>query len=210
MIEKPMLRGHFHQAMFFISLGACLLLLIQTQSHKEFLSIMVYSTGVLALFGISALYHRIHWEPRPRLWMKRLDHAGIYIMIAGCMTPIAQIVLPEASGTKLLLIAWIVAAIGILQSLFFVNLPKIISASLYLIMGFLILPYLSELIPLMGKFNLLLLLTGGGAYAVGALAYGLKRPVFNPRVFGYHEFFHLMVCVGALFHFIMIYRIVNW
>lgn len=207
--QKPLLRGHFHQAMFFISLGACALLTMKSNTHDEFISTFVYSLGVLTMFGVSALYHRVTWSPKARLTMKRLDHSAIYIMIAGTFTPVCMLALPKDSGPKLLLSVWLVAALGICQSIFFVNLPKMISAILYLIVGFMVAPYLGELGPSLGRNNLFLLVAGGIAYSIGALSYGLKRPALNPQIFGYHELFHVLVSIGALLHFMMIYNILN-
>ena len=82
-VEKPLLRGHFHQSMFFVSLGASLLLIAKSHSQIQYISTIVYSFALLTMFGVSALYHRITWNPKKRLLMKRLDHAGIYLMIAG-------------------------------------------------------------------------------------------------------------------------------
>lgn len=208
-VEKPLLRGHFHQAMFFVSLGASLLLIAKSNTRLEYISTIIYSLALLTMFGVSALYHRITWNPEKRLFMKKLDHAGIYLMIAGCFTPITLLALPEASGMKLLILIWAVAFIGIVQSIFFVNLPKYISALLYIFMGYMIVPYFSELTASIGEKNLIWLIAGGIAYSIGAVAYGLKRPVFRPLVFGYHEFFHVMVIVGAVFHFIMIYSLIK-
>lgn len=206
---KPLLRGHFHQGMFFISLGACAVLISLSASSLETLATIIYSIAVLSMFGISTIYHRITWSPEKRQLLKRLDHAGIYIMIAGSFTPVCLLVMPEPDGKNLLLIIWLVALVGILQSIFFVNLPKMISALIYIGMSFVIIPYLSDLVPKLGTRNLSLLLAGGVVYIIGAVAYGLKRPAFKPHIFGYHEFFHIMVCVGAILHFLMIYNIVS-
>jgi len=205
---KPLLRGHSHQAMFFVSLGACSMLLTHSTSSKSLIGLCVYSFGVLLMFGISALYHRIHWEVKERALMKKLDHAGIYIMIAGTCTPVALSVLSDESGQSLLLGIWIVALIGVMQSIFFVHLPKIVSALIYLIPGYMIIPYMAELKTKLGSFNISLLLIGGVFYTVGALCYGLRKPVLFPRVFGYHEVFHALVCLGAIVHFILIYRFI--
>ena len=204
-VEKPLLRGHFHQAMFFVSLGASALLIAKSNSQIEYISTIIYSIALLTMFGVSALYHRITWSPTQRLLMKRLDHAGIYVMIAGCFTPITLLALPYETGIRLLTLIWIVAFIGIIQSILFIHISKMYSAVLYLIMGYMIVPYFPELISHIGYLNLMLLIGGGVAYSVGALVYGLKRPIFKPLVFGYHEFFHVMVSVGAIFHFILIY-----
>lgn len=203
--QKPLLRGHFHQAMFFVSLGSCTLLLLKCDNQTEFIPILIYSIGLLIMFGVSALYHRITWTPSRRLIMKRLDHASIYIMIAGSFTPITKLGMNSPDGENLLSLVWLVAFIGLLQSLFFVNLPKMISAILYLIMGFLVLPYLKGLLPALGIFKLSLLLLGGLSYTIGAISYGIKKPAFIPHIFGYHEFFHVMVSLGAILHFAMIY-----
>jgi hemolysin III len=208
-VEKPLLRGHFHQAMFFVSLGASILLVAKSDSRLEYISTVIYSIALLSMFGISALYHRITWNPTERFLMKRLDHAGIYLMIAGCFTPICLLGLPGNTGMKLLSLIWIVGFIGIIQSIFFVNISKMFSAILYLVMGYMIVPYFSELSAHIGYAKLSLLIGGGIAYSIGAISYGLKRPVFKPLVFGYHEFFHIMVSVGAILHFILIYSIMS-
>lgn len=198
---KPLLRGHFHQAMFFVTLGAGLTLIWKCDSLKEYLSMIVYIICALLMFGISALYHRITWGPEKRLLWRKLDHCGIYLMIAGSFTPVAALALPAESSITLLITIWTVAAFGTLQSLFFVNVPKIVNAVFYLVMGYLILPYLSDLTQRIGTTLTGLLIAGGLCYTAGAICYALKRPVLNPRVFSYHEVFHLFVNLGAALHF---------
>lgn len=206
---KPILRGHFHQAMFFVALGACLPLIFRCKSIPELLSIIVYSVCALTLFGVSSLYHRITWDEKTRAIWKKLDHSSIYLMIAGTFTPVAALGLEEKSATTLLITIWSVALVGIVQSIFFVNLPKIISAIIYIVAGYLILPYLSELNASIGSANIWLIAAGGISYTVGALCYGLKWPNLNPKVFGYHEVFHLFVNLGAVLHFIVINSLVS-
>lgn len=198
---KPLLRGHFHQAMFFITLGAGIPLILKCDTAKEYLSISVYISCALLMFGISTLYHRVTWPPEKRQIWRKLDHAGIYLMIAGTFTPIAALALPETSSVTLLITIWAVAAFGIIQSLFFVNLPKFVNALFYLVMGYLILPYLSELTKGIGSGSTLALISGGILYTIGAVCYALKRPVLSPGVFSYHEVFHIFVNLGAAFHF---------
>src|SRR5665647_2509646 len=142
MATKPLLRGHFHQAMFFIALGACLPLIMRCETNLERVAILIYSICALTMFGVSSLYHRVTWTTEQRSLWKKLDHAGIYLMIAGTFTPIALLGLEAASGKKLFITIWSVALIGILQSIFFVNLPKMVSAVIYLVAGYMILPYL--------------------------------------------------------------------
>lgn len=203
-IYKPLLRGHFHQEMFFIALGACIPLICRCDNARQFIATTVYSLGGLILFGVSALYHRINWIPKKRLIWKKLDHANIYLMIAGTFTPIALLGLAPERGTNLLILIWSVAIAGIFQSLFFVNIPKMASAVLYLIAGYLILPYISELKSSIGLANVWLIIAGGISYSIGAICYGLRFPNFRSRVIGYHEVFHIFVNIGAILHFIVV------
>lgn len=207
-LVKPLLRGHFHQAAFFVSLGACAMLLVETSGFTEVLSIIIYSLSVIALFGISALYHRPRWSPNARTWMKRLDHAAIFIMIAGTGTPLCLLAMPEPFGKNLLIIFWTAATMGIIQSLFWVKAPKIISAILYIVMGWLALPYLPEMSAALGTVSISLIIAGGIIYSVGALIYAFKRPDPVPHIFGYHEIFHLLVIVAAALHFIVIAKLI--
>ncbi len=208
-ITKPMLRGHFHQAMFFIALGACVPLILRSKTSQEWASTVIYSLCALALFGISALYHRVTWSSKKRAIWKKLDHAAIYLMIAGTATPVAILGLDEISGRNFLITIWLVAFVGMFQSIFFVNLPKMVSAVIYLIAGYLILPYISELSKSIGTANCWFIVAGGIAYSLGALSYGLKRPILNPKIFSYHEVFHLFVNAGAIFHFIVINSLIK-
>ncbi|MCE3014197.1 MAG: hemolysin III family protein [Proteobacteria bacterium] len=204
---KPLLRGHFHQAMFFVVLGAGIPLIYNSKGAATMISVAVYILCALMMFGISSLYHRITWSTEARLIWKKLDHAGIYLMIAGTFTPVCTLGLGPESSFNCLVTIWSVALVGMIQSIFFVNLPKLISASLYLIAGYLIIPYVGELRLNIGLGNVWLLVAGGVVYTLGALSYGLKRPVFNPRVFGYHELFHIFVNLGATLHFFVINNI---
>lgn len=203
-IVKPLLRGHFHQAAFFFAMGASAMLIAQSKNSKEVIATVIYSLAIVGLFGISALYHRPMWSPGPRAWMKRLDHAAIFVMIAGTATPLTLLAMQEGSGSKLLTIFWAAACIGIIQSVFWVKAPKLLSAVLYVIMGWLAFPYLPELQAALGTTSIVLLLVGGVIYTLGALVYAFKWPNPWPRVFGYHEIFHIMVIIAAVFHFIVI------
>ena len=206
---KPRLRGHFHQGMFFIALGALIPLALNCGTGPKLFAVLVYGVCALTMLGISTIYHRVTWNPEQRLLWKKLDHCGIYLMIAGTFTPVAVLGLNEESALKLLLTIWGVAFLGIVQSIFFVNVPKYISSMLYLIAGYLILPYISELSQNIGMANSVLIIVGGVVYSLGAISYALKRPKFRPEIFGYHEFFHLLINAGAIIHFIVVQSLVN-
>ena len=207
--KKPLLRGYFHEWMFFISIGACIPLISKSTNPNELIATIVYSIGIFMMFGFSALYPRINWRPKVLKVMRRLDHSSIFIMIAGSFTPICLLVLPDRLGLQLLLIIWIIAGIGIIQTVLFTNTPRMVRAGIYLIAGYMAIPYLSVLSSVMGFTNYALTVAGGTIYSVGAIGYGLKFPDFSPKYFGYHEFFHILVSVAAILHFIVIYSIVG-
>ena len=140
---KPLLRGYFHEWMFFISVGACIPLIANSTNSVELAATIVYSLGVCMMFGFSALYHRVDWRARVLIIMRKLDHSAIFIMIAGSFTPICLLVLPGDTGIQLLFIIWVIAGIGILQTILFTQTPRLIRASIYLVAGYMAVPYLS-------------------------------------------------------------------
>jgi hemolysin III len=206
---KPTLRGYIHQEAFFIFLGACALLIAKSSDPNSTLAATIYSIGVLSLFGISAIYHRPHWEPAPRTALKKFDHSAIFLLIGGTFTPFALLALPPDSGQKLLWTIWLVALAGILQSFIWVKAPKWVTASFYIATGWLILPYTEQLQATLGTNHLILIVAGGLTYTVGAVFYALHKPNLFPGKFGYHELFHLMTVIAAALHFIVIYKMIH-
>lgn len=207
-MTKPILRGHFHQAMFFISLGGLAVLLSLTNSNRELISIMVYAFGVLSMFGISALYHRINWSSQNRALFRKLDHSAIFVMIAGTFTPVAMLGLSAESSKILLLTIWGVTILGVVKSIWLTNLPKLLNAALYVGAGYVIYPYIDELSASLGANGMYLLVAGGFIYSIGAAIYAFKKPNPYPKYFGYHEVFHLLVNVAAILHFMAVYALV--
>ena len=207
MNKKPLLRGRSHEAMFFVSIGALLMLMALTTRGFELISIVVYAFGVVSMLGISALYHRVNWSVENRALMRKFDHSAIYLMIAGTFTPVAMLGLSGQSMGILLWTIWIVAIVGIVKSIWFTNLPKFLNVLLYLAAGVVIFPYMAELFDGIGLVAIILLAAGGIVYAIGAVIYAVKRPNPWPLYFGYHEVFHLLVIVAAILHFIMVYLI---
>lgn len=208
-LKKPLLRGYLHQETFFVSLGACSLLIAKSSNSSSLISSVVYSCGLLLMLGISALYHRPHWEPVPRARMKRLDHSAIFLLIAGTFTPVCLLALPSRDGHQLLRVIWIAALTGILQSVFWVRAPKWFTALFYVGVGWLAFPYLPEMKDSLGFRNLSLIAGGGVIYTGGAIFYAMKKPKLFPAVFGYHELFHLFTVIAAGMHFIVIYQLIR-
>lgn len=206
--EKPLLRGHFHQAAFFYALGAGTILVTMAQGSRALVASLVYSFCLAALFGISSLYHRVQWSQQSRVWLRRLDHAAIFIFIAGTATPICLLGLSPEVGRELLSLFWACATLGVLKELLWVQAPKWVSAVFYVLMGWLAGPYMSAFFSDLGLANTWFLVAGGVVYTLGALIYAMKWPDPFPRFFGYHEVFHLLVMIASAFHFVVIYRLI--
>lgn len=205
---KPLLRGHFHQAAFFIALGACAMLIAKSNGPRPLTATLIYSVSLTLLLGWSALYHRPMWEPKVRAWMKRIDHAFIFVLIAGTGTPVCLLAMPADKGLEPLLLIWSAAGIGIIQSLVWTKAPKWVSAILYVTVGWLMYPYLPEIQQGLSPGGIALIVAGGIVYTVGAVIYALKKPNFVPKYFGYHELFHVFVIIAAILHFLAINQLV--
>ena len=198
---KPALRGVSHQLAFFAALMAGAFLIVHAASAEARGAALVYAVCMASMFGISALYHRRNWGERARLQMRRLDHSAIFLMIAGSYTPIASLALPDASGGPLLGLLWALTVAAIGQKLLWPHAPKPLSVSLYLLIGWVGLPFLPQIGAAMGPRAIALIVSGGVIYSLGALIYALRRPDPFPRVFGYHEVFHALVIAASALHF---------
>lgn len=206
--KKPVLRGYFHQIAVFVALGAGATLLAVAKDFRTAFIAFIYIFTLVGMFSFSSLYHRINWQPNTRLWLRRLDHAGIFLLIAGTGTPICLLGLQGQSGVQLLWIFWIMALIGIIKVLFWVMAPKWLSAIFFIGMGWAGAPYLREMNMALGENNMILLLMGGVIYTVGAMIYAFKKPDPFPSHFGYHEIFHLLVILASALHFMVVFNLV--
>lgn len=185
------------------------MLVAKATNSMSLIAGLTYSTCLVALFGISALYHRPNWDVRKRAIMRKLDHSAIFVLIAGCFTPVCLLALPESVGIKLLAIVYGAVFFGILKCIFWTNAPKWLSCLLYGCVIYLFMPYLSELNTALGFYNMILIWAGCLVYSFGALFYAFKRPNFFPEVFGHHELFHAFTVVGAILHFIVMYQLIK-
>jgi hemolysin III len=149
------------------------------------------------MFGVSALYHRITWKPRARRWMRRLDHAAIYLLIAGTYTPFALIAMDRAWRWTILPLVWGGALVAIALKLAWTEAPKSLSVAIGLGLGWVGIVALPELWSHTGPSGVVLLGIGGVLYTAGALVYARQRPDPVPMVFGYHEVFHAFVVAAA-------------
>jgi hemolysin III len=193
---KPRLRGVFHEIGFYAALGLAVPLALTADPGRARLSAIVFSCCLAGCFGASALYHRPTWRPNVRSWLARLDHAGVYLLIAGTYTPVALCVFSRGWAVPVLAIVWSGVVVAILLKLIWVGVPKRASALIGIALGWVGAVAFSQLLKLPWP-GLLLLLLGGIAYTVGAVTYARKRPDPVPHVFGYHELFHVLTLVAA-------------
>lgn len=190
-VVKPRLRGWIHLVAAPLSLAASIVLVcLASGSEKKWASAIYLATSVI-LFGISALYHRLYWAPKPQRLLQRFDHANIFLLIAGTYTPIAVGTLGRQQSTLLLSIVWGGALVGIALYVFWPTAPRWLSTLVYIALGWTAIYYLS---PMWhsddGPAVVWLILAGGLLYTFGAVVYATKRPDPSPAWFGFHEIFH--------------------
>lgn len=201
-LVKPKFRGVTHEWAFFLSLGLGISLLLLADTPRKLLAVSIYAASLCALFGTSALYHRVDWKTsKARTLMKRLDHSMIFFLIAGTVTPFALLTMSGTWSTAILIAVWSGAIIGAVIELLWTTSPKWVSATIYVAVGWIAAIAFPQIVGTAGIFAGLLIATGGILYTVGAVVYATQRPNPNPTYFGYHEVFHLLVIAAAATHF---------
>jgi hemolysin III len=200
-LVKPRLRGVSHQYAFYVALAAGAALVVLARGGEARVAAGVYALSLAAMFGASALYHRVDWSPRPAAWLRRLDHSMIFVLVAGTYTPFAVLVLAPALGWTVLAVVWGGALVGIVISLLWIDAPRWLTALLYVALGWVSIVVMPQLWDRAGVLAVALLATGGLLYTAGAVVYARRRPDPVPRVFGYHEVFHVLVIAAAAVHF---------
>jgi len=201
---KPRLRGVFHQYAFFVSLASGALLVLLAATARASVAAAIYAASVSALFGVSALYHRVTWTGPARRRMRRLDHAMIFLLIAGTYTPVGLLVLKGSLATVVLAVVWGGAVAGIVLELVWTRAPRWLGGTVYLALGWVAVVAMPQLFARLGMAGGLLIVAGGLLYTAGAICLGAHRPNPSPALFGYHEVFHLLVIAGVVAHFLAI------
>jgi hemolysin III len=202
-LGRPLLRGALHGVAFASSLGVGALLVVFSRESRV-LPATVFACSAALMLGTSTLYHRVTWRPRARLWMRRADHAGIFLLIAGTYTPVALISLRGTWGMTVLIVVWSGAIAATISQFCWVGAPKWLSALLGLALGWVGIIVLPRFAHNEGIAPVVLLAAGGLAYTAGALVYALKRPDPLPRVFGYHELFHALTIVALACQYVAV------
>jgi hemolysin III len=204
--QKPSWRGLIHLAILPTAIFAGVILITLSQGVPAIWSSAVFAASSILLFGISGTYHRFSWKPGTKSVLRRLDHANIFLLIAGTYTPIAVLALPPEKGTLLLVLVWAGAALGIGFRVFWLRAPRLVYVPLYLGLGWAAVMYLPDLLAA-NVAMMVLVIVGGLAYSLGAVVYATKWPNPSPQSFGFHEIFHTLTVVAFLCHWTAVFLI---
>lgn len=205
----PRLRGVFHQYAFFAAVIAGTVLVALADGYLERFAVWVYAVALAAMFGASALYHRFPWRSTSaRLRARRVDHAMIFVFIAGTYTAFALVAFGGASRVIGLATVWVGATLGIFLNLVWIDAPRWLSAVAYLGVGWVGLILIPQFFPALGVAAAVLVIVGGALYSVGALAYAMTWPNPFPTTLGFHEVFHLLVVAAAATQFVALSLVV--
>jgi hemolysin III len=198
---KPKLRGWLHAGTFPVAViaGAVLVVLAPAGPGRD--ASAVFAVTAALLFGVSAIYHRGRWSPPAHRVLKRLDHANIFLIIAGTYTPFTVLLLPGRQGRILLGLIWSGALLGVALRLLWADAPRWLFTPVYIALGWAAVFYLPEFLHSGGPAVLILLITGGALYSVGGVVYAAQRPNPSPQWFGFHEVFHALTLVAFVTHY---------
>jgi hemolysin III len=200
-LDIPRLRGVMHAYAFWLALIAAALVVF-TPAGAPRVAAAIYGAGLCALFGGSGLYHRWRWNERWRPWLRRVDHSNIYLFIAASYTPVGMLVLSGATQWIVLITVWAGALAGVTLSIAWINAPRLVCAICYVALGWVAVLAFPQLHASLPPLPLALIALGGVLYTIGALIFALGRPNPWPRVFGFHEIFHIFVILAAVAHFV--------
>src|SRR4051812_42488766 len=195
---RPRFRGLSHQLAFLVAVPLAIAFALAPDTPEGRASAVVYGAAVLFMFGASGVYHRVRWTwPRWQPLARRVDHTGIYLMIAGSYTPVGLLILHGNLRLTVLAIVWTGALAAILIKLCWLDAPKWLSAAIAILLGWVSVLVLPQLWESVGLAGCALLVAGGLAYTAGGIIYATERPNPRPDLFGYHEVFHALVVAAV-------------
>ncbi|MGI6576294.1 MAG: PAQR family membrane homeostasis protein TrhA [bacterium] len=184
--------------------GLVLLIILTAGNVAKLITMTIYGSSVIILFGASSVYHWAQVRPRVVLILKKIDHIAIYFLIAGSATPVFYHGLTGIWQWIMLGGIWGLAIIGALLKVWFINLPRYISTAFYLSLGWIAIIPIAQLVANLPLGAIMLMVLGGVFYSIGAIIYATRCFNFFPNHFGFHEIFHLFVTAGTISHFSMV------
>lgn len=208
-LVKPLLRGWLHLICFFAAVPAAVLVVALASSPRGRVGALVYAVGLVALFGVSGAYHRGRWSDTKRRLMQKLDHGTIFVMIAGSYTPLCLLVLRGWVAWVMLAVTWAMAVAGFVLAFTGGRVSRVLRGTLYIVMGWASLLAAPQLLRHLSAAELTLIAVGGVLFTVGAIFLATHWPDPFPRVFGYHEVWHVLVVAAVICHFVAIASVVR-
>ena len=199
---KPKLRGWLHAGTAPLALAAGIVLVVLSPNASTRIGSAVFATSALVLFTVSAVYHRGTWSPRVWQFLRRFDHANIFLLIAWSYTPFTLLLLHGTDRVVLLSVVWTGAVLGVLFRIFWNNAPRWLYTPIYVALGWAAVFFFGDFVRNSGTAVLTLMVVGGGLYTLGGLVYGVKRPNPSPRWFGFHEVFHTLTIAAFVVHYV--------
>ena len=202
-LVKPKLRGVFHELGFYAAVAAGVVVGVTAEPGRARMAGVIFASCVAVCFGASAVYHRPTWRPRARAWLARLDHAGVYLLIAGSYAPFGLIIMSRGWAIPILAIIWGGALLAIVLKLCWLQAPKWLAAAIGLTLGWVGVVAFPQLLKL-SPVAIVLVAVSGILYTAGAVVYARRRPDPHPQVFGYHELFHVLTVAAVACEYVVV------
>lgn len=198
--------SHFAGAVAAI-IGTVYLAIAASDSASGLVTALIYGISVVFLFSASTLYHAFKKEENELSFWRKMDRLAIFFMIAGTFTPICYFCLDGSYKWMMIAFQWGLVGVGLISQIFFPGAPRKLYAVLYLFMGWSALFTLKQMLANMSSSQAILLVSGGVSFTIGAIIYAVKKPRMIPGIFSFHELFHIMVLIGGILHYAMIYGV---
>jgi len=206
---KPKLRGWMHAVTAPLALAAFAVLIVLSPTPETRVGSAIFAASAILLFTVSGIYHRGTWSPRTWAFLRRFDHANIFVLIAGTYTPYALLFLDGSDRITLLTVVWTAALAGMVFRVFWTDAPRWLYTPMYIGLGWAAVFFIPDFIDGAHRFGtgiaiatLVLIATGGLLYTLGGVVYGLKKPNPWPRWFGFHEVFHAFTIAAFAAHYV--------
>jgi hemolysin III len=209
--RQDVFSSYSHLAGVFFAFIGVVILICRAWPHLPLVLISaVYGCGAILMLLSSGLYHGFKKADNQSGILRKLDHISIFVMIAGTYTPLCYVYLTGGMQWGLITAQWALVIAGFFISIFWINAPRVLTTLIYLLMGWMAIIPLKQLVTGMSVHSLILLIIGGIAYSIGAICYIIKKPNPMPGFFGFHEIFHVCILVGALAHYVVILKAINF
>jgi hemolysin III len=188
-------------------IGTVYLAIAASHSASALVTALIYGISVVFLFSASALYHAFKKQENELSFWRRMDRLAIFFMIAGTFTPVCYFCLEGSYKWSMIAFQWGLVGIGVISQIYFPRAPRTLYALIYLVMGWSGLFTIKQMLAKMSVSQSVLMFTGAAAFTLGGIIYAIKKPKLIPGIFSFHELFHIMVLIGGILHYAMIYGV---